>query len=71
METGARKTHSDLFIVRVWPEHMSDGNTEWRGKVQHVVSGETLFFHDWDTMLAFLRRQATDDKGHQHVVMNT
>jgi hypothetical protein len=37
---------SNLFLVRVWVEQTGDGLPEWRGKVQHVVSGEARPFHD-------------------------
>ena len=55
MPTSTREIHSKLFMVRVWLEEIGDGRTEWRGKVQHVISGETLYFRDWDLMLAFLQ----------------
>jgi hypothetical protein len=35
---------SQLFLVRLWPEPGSGGQTEWHGKLQHVVSGETHIF---------------------------
>ena len=49
-----RGTHSDLFMLRVWPEEVNDGDVEWRGRVQHVISGETRYFHNWEVMLTFL-----------------
>lgn len=45
---------SQLFTLRVWPEEISVGHTEWRGKIQHVVDGETLYFHNWESMMSFL-----------------
>jgi hypothetical protein len=45
---------SRLFTVRVWPEEISAGHTEWRGKIQRVGEGDAHYFHDWQTMLAFL-----------------
>jgi hypothetical protein len=36
---------SNLFLVRVWVEKTGDGRAEWRGKVQHVVSGEARPFN--------------------------
>jgi hypothetical protein len=45
--------HSHLFTVRIWPEAVG-GELEWRGKVQHVTSGETRYFRDWSTLVAFL-----------------
>jgi hypothetical protein len=38
----------------VWPEEVDDGQIEWRGKVQHVTSGDVLYFRDWEAMMAFL-----------------
>jgi hypothetical protein len=45
---------SQLFTLRVWSEETSEGHTEWRGRIQHVVGGETRYFHDWEAMMAFL-----------------
>ena len=45
---------SQLFTLRVWPEELSEGRVEWRGKIQRVVDGETLYFHDWEAMMSFL-----------------
>jgi hypothetical protein len=45
---------SRLFTVRVWVEELDGGHAEWRGKVQLVPSGETLYFRDWEAMEAFL-----------------
>jgi hypothetical protein len=50
------RTHapSHLFTLRLWREEVTEGRIEWRGKVQSVVDGETLYFCDWDNLLAFL-----------------
>ena len=43
-------THqSHLFTLRVWVESLTDGQIDWRGKVQHVNSGEVHYFRDWKT----------------------
>jgi hypothetical protein len=34
-------------MVRMWLEPLGDGQTEWRGKVQHVPSGESRYFREW------------------------
>jgi hypothetical protein len=54
MSIHNHETRSHLFTVRVWPEEMGDGSTEWRGKVQYATNGETLYFRDWEAMLGFL-----------------
>jgi hypothetical protein len=45
---------SHLFMLRLWPESMGGGQTDWRGKVQHVNSGEARYFRDWPTLEAFV-----------------
>jgi hypothetical protein len=45
---------SQLFTVRLWVEDLGDGKVEWRGKVQHALSGDARYFRDWPSLLAFL-----------------
>ena len=45
---------SHLFTVRLWVEELGNGKSEWRGKVQHVTSGEVRYFREWTTLIAFL-----------------
>ncbi len=63
--------HSQLFTVRVWQVESADGSSEWRGKLQHVPSGEIRYFRGWAAliplMLDMLRRHPspslpTEDK---------
>ncbi|MCX8061201.1 MAG: hypothetical protein N3D16_01325 [Anaerolineales bacterium] len=55
-----RDTHrSTLFTVRVWQEELGEGQSEWRGKAQHVLSGETRYFRDWQILVAFIVESAT------------
>ena len=49
---------SQLFTVRVWREELGEGRSEWRGQVQHVLSGETRHFRDWQTLVAFIVERA-------------
>jgi hypothetical protein len=51
---------SHLFTVRVWREELSVGRVEWRGKVQHALSGEARYFREWAELIAFVREQAGD-----------
>lgn len=48
------RDHSHLFMVRLWTEDVGDGHREWRGKVQHVLSGEAIYFRDCAALVAFL-----------------
>jgi hypothetical protein len=51
---------SHLFTVRVWREELGDGCVEWRGKVQHALSGEARYFREWAELIAFVRERAGD-----------
>ncbi len=48
-----QRTH--LFTVRLWLENLGDGQTEWRGEVHYVVSGEKRYFRDWTALITFLQ----------------
>jgi hypothetical protein len=53
-EAGQPVETSHLFTLRLWPEELGGGQTEWRGKVQHVNGGEVRYFRDWPTLEAFV-----------------
>jgi hypothetical protein len=65
MESEPFLPRSHLFTVRLWLEPLGDGQAEWRGKVQHVPSGEAQYVRDWSTLKAFLERlvQIPDEQG--------
>jgi hypothetical protein len=51
------------FIVRIWWEPgltLSDGRPLWRGRVQHVASGQTLVFQALDDLLRFIQTRTGD-----------
>lgn len=69
----AQRAKSYLFTLRFWPEETTDASIEWRGKLQQVSSGETIYFRDWDMLVEFLQsalssyagddpRPTTDDR---------
>ena len=49
-------THSQLFTLRIWREDLGEGQIEWRGKVQHVTSGEAHYFRDCPGLIACLQQ---------------
>ncbi len=49
-------THSQLFVLRMWQENLGEGQLEWRGKVQHMISGEAHYFRDWSGLMACLQQ---------------
>ncbi len=56
-------TPSATFVLRFWRERAA-GEMRWRGRIEHVQSGETAAFLELDTMLSFLQRfgVALEDK---------
>lgn len=55
-DTDKSAAESQLFVVRLWPEDLGQGQTDWRGKIQHVNSGETRYFRDWPTLEEFVEK---------------
>lgn len=53
---------SQLFTIRLWVETLGDDHQEYRGKVQHVASGEARHFRDWATLEAFLLEAFLSEK---------
>jgi hypothetical protein len=49
-----QRPRSHLFTVRVWEEQVGNGQTEWRGKVQLVTSGEVRYFRQWAALVPLL-----------------
>jgi len=47
--------HSHLFTMRIWHEHLGNSESEWRGKVEHVLSREARYFREWSALIAFLQ----------------
>ncbi len=45
---------SHLFTLRMWLEDLGNGQLDYRGKVQHINSGEVIYFRNWQTLEAFV-----------------
>ena len=45
----------NTFVVRFWREWSAAGS-RWRGRIEHVLSGDSAAFLDLDELLEFLRR---------------
>lgn len=59
---GPNETKSShLFILRLWSEEDEEGNAEWCGKVQHVITGQAQPFRTWPSLVDLLREMLTED----------
>jgi hypothetical protein len=54
MDTPLQRPHSHLFTVRVWKEEVGTDQTEWRGKVQLLTSGDVRYFREWEDLVPLL-----------------
>lgn len=54
METGHKHIQSHLFTLRLWPDEEGESEPEWRGKVQHVTSGDVHYFQGWHALVHLL-----------------
>ncbi|MBE2202680.1 MAG: hypothetical protein IAE79_28975 [Anaerolinea sp.] len=56
MSTYTQRHH---FLLDVWREEVHPEQVEWRGKVQHLPSGEAYYFRDWSTLIGHLETLLT------------
>lgn len=54
------------FVLRLWQEELGDGQSEWRGQVQQVSSGEARYFRDWQKLIACLVDMLSDSNKGGH-----
>ncbi len=52
----------NIFVVRFWwewSENESPSNTRWRGRVEHLPSGEGVTFFEMRQLIIFIQRFVT------------
>jgi len=54
--------HVHSFVIRVWqePREIEGAGPEWRGRIEHVQSGERVYFRSLDTMVEFIVAYLSD-----------
>lgn len=62
------QTH--LFVIRIWAQDIEHGRSEWRGRVQHVPSGEVHYFREWADMLSIVQAMLPNVGGDEGVIGN-
>ncbi len=53
---------SHLFSLRLWQEEVGADRLEWRGRLQHVLSGDTRHFRQWNTLIELLLTMLEDQE---------
>ena len=56
MDNDVERRDSHLFMLRMWDEELAQGEVERRIRVQHVLSGETHYFRDWQKVVDYLHK---------------
>ena len=57
MDDPNELNESTLFTVRIWRHNPSQTSLSWCGKVQDVSSGAWRYFHNWESLVGFLKGQ--------------
>jgi hypothetical protein len=47
---------AQLFTLRIWITKQKSDILEWRGRIEHVQSGEVEFCRNWETFIAYVER---------------
>lgn len=53
---------SQLFTIRVWTEPLGHSQSELRGEVRHVLSGETRYFREWAALIVYVTTKLEADQ---------
>jgi hypothetical protein len=59
---SSQQPPSHLFSLRLWQEDLGAGRMEWRGRLQHVLSGNTHHFREWNTLIELLLTMLEDQE---------
>ncbi len=51
-----------LFTLRLWVEPVGEHASEWRGKIQHIQTGETRYFRSWEDLVQFVEGRLEAEK---------
>jgi len=53
-EYGSPGVQAQTFTLRIWVTDQKDATLKWRGRIQHVQSGEVRYCRNWDTFTAYV-----------------
>jgi hypothetical protein len=63
MDNAQFPSRPHLFTLRVWREDLGHSQSEWRGEVHDVVSGEIRYFREWPTLVAIVQAMLAVQEG--------
>ena len=53
-EYGKLGFQTQTFTLRIWVTNQKDATLEWRGRIQHIQTGEVHYCQDWEAFTAFV-----------------
>lgn len=56
----------EIFTIRIWREKLDERQSEWRGKVQHLSSGQSRYFNEIGKVAEFISDHLSKSKGEIH-----
>lgn len=51
---GKRGQQAQMFTLRIWLTDQKENAFEWRGRIQHIQSGEVQYCRDWDGFASYV-----------------
>ena len=61
-ENGNIGIQTQTFILRVWVTGRRGASIEWRGRIQHIQSGEVQYCQNWDTFIAYVEKVLSESQ---------
>ncbi len=60
----------NTFVLRIWWsitwDESSGQKRSWRGKAEHIQTGESINFTDMETLVGFIGRFVVEETGSEH-----
>lgn len=56
MQKYSRSPPTVLFTLRLWLESLDDQQSEWRGEVKNIATGEVRYFRRWEEIATLVQR---------------
>lgn len=57
---SSQPRRSQTFVVRLWAEQLGEGGVEWRGEIQQVPGGRTVYFRRLEAVPGLFERLIRD-----------
>jgi hypothetical protein len=52
----------EIFTIRLWREKLDERESEWRGRVQHIGSGQARYFNEIGKIMEFIGDHLSKEK---------